>query len=215
MKININKALLERAAFVRTRMEQPRQAAQKARSKAAPKTPAEYQAERAEAAARLELGQQRLDHILNTCFTFVLGSLQANPKYRGVHSRISGFNQMVEEYLQLDPVAVTGLMEQAGLVDVHPVKGGVSLYLPGTRQVAAPKVTKPEDWGVLIKGYERAALAAGEPSTVVPLQPELGVIQADASKREVTRRAEAKATAMREVKNANKLHGNAKGGSRK
>ncbi|MCX7943489.1 MAG: hypothetical protein N2746_03155 [Deltaproteobacteria bacterium] len=52
------------------------------------------------------------------------------PKYKGIHSVYSGFNQAFKEYFNEDPVKVTKQLTEEGKITVRPAKGGVMIYLP-------------------------------------------------------------------------------------
>jgi len=52
------------------------------------------------------------------------------PKYKGIHSVFSGFNQAFKEYFGEDPIKVTKQLTDEGKITVRPAKGGVMIYLP-------------------------------------------------------------------------------------
>ncbi len=52
------------------------------------------------------------------------------PKYKGIHSVFSGFNQAVKEYFGEDPIKITKQLTEEGKITVRPAKGGVMIYLP-------------------------------------------------------------------------------------
>ena len=52
------------------------------------------------------------------------------PPYKGIHSVYSGFNRAFREYFDKDPVEVTIRLAEEGKIVTHPVRGGVTLYLP-------------------------------------------------------------------------------------
>lgn len=52
------------------------------------------------------------------------------PKYKGIHSVYSGFNQIFKEYFNEDPVKITKQLTEEGKITVRPAKGGVMIYLP-------------------------------------------------------------------------------------
>ncbi|MGB9599326.1 MAG: hypothetical protein ACP5QK_12750 [Myxococcota bacterium] len=52
------------------------------------------------------------------------------PKYKGIHSVYSGFNQAFKEYFNEDPIKITKQLTEEGKITVRPAKGGVMIYLP-------------------------------------------------------------------------------------
>jgi predicted membrane protein len=52
------------------------------------------------------------------------------PKYKGIHSVYSGFNQAFKEYFGEDPIKITKQLADEGKITVRPAKGGVMIYLP-------------------------------------------------------------------------------------
>lgn len=66
-----------------------------------------------------------------------------NPKYKGIHTVYSGFNEAFKKYFpEDDPVKVTNQLAAEGKIVLRPVKGGVMLYLP---EEAPTMKTKAED----------------------------------------------------------------------
>lgn len=66
---------------------------------------------------------------------FVLRALDKlrDPKYKGIHSVYSGFNQAFREYFKeegLDPIVAVNAAAEAGKVKVRPCKGGAKIYKP-------------------------------------------------------------------------------------
>ncbi len=53
-----------------------------------------------------------------------------SPKYKGIHSVFSGFNQAFKEYFGEDPIKVTKQLADEGKIAIRPAKGGVMIYLP-------------------------------------------------------------------------------------
>ncbi len=66
-----------------------------------------------------------------------------NPKYKGIHTVYSGFNEAFKKYFPGDdPIKVTNQLASENKINIRPVKGGVMIYLPED----APNIkTKGED----------------------------------------------------------------------
>lgn len=63
---------------------------------------------------------------------FVRRSIETlrTPKYKGIHSVYSGFNQAFKEYFGEDPIKITKQLADEGKIAIRPAKGGVMIYLP-------------------------------------------------------------------------------------
>ena len=74
---------------------------------------------------------------------FVLRAIDRlhQPKYKGIHTVYSGFNEAFREYYgkDADPVAATKRLATDGKVVIMPSRGGVILYKKGDEPVLAPK----------------------------------------------------------------------------
>ena len=55
-----------------------------------------------------------------------------NPKYKGLHTVFTGFNQAFREYFEgEDPVAALRSLAEQGKIVVRPAKGGALIYPAG------------------------------------------------------------------------------------
>ncbi|MCX7957933.1 MAG: hypothetical protein N3B13_02710, partial [Deltaproteobacteria bacterium] len=60
---------------------------------------------------------------------FVKKSIETlrSPKYKGIHSVFSGFNQAFKEYFGEDPIKITKKLAVEGKIAIRPAKGGVMI----------------------------------------------------------------------------------------
>jgi hypothetical protein len=51
--------------------------------------------------------------------------------YKGIHTRFSGFNDAFRKHFGTDPVVSTRKLAEKGVIEMHPCRGGVMIYLQG------------------------------------------------------------------------------------
>jgi hypothetical protein len=61
-------------------------------------------------------------------------------RYKGIHTRYSGFNEAWREFYNTDPVAGVNRLMKAGVISGHPAKGGFTIYLPEDAPAKVPKM---------------------------------------------------------------------------
>lgn len=73
-------------------------------------------------------GKLSMEEFTKTAITKLRGK-----KSKGIHTRFSGFNEAFREYFgkDVDVVAETKKLADAGVIDIRPCKGGVMIYLAG------------------------------------------------------------------------------------
>ena len=63
-----------------------------------------------------------------------------NPdKSKGIHTVYSGFNNAFRKYYNEDPIPITKMLADKGIIEMQPRKGGMMLYLPGEGPQALKK----------------------------------------------------------------------------
>jgi len=61
-------------------------------------------------------------------------------RFKGIHTRYSGFNEAWREYYGTDPIAGVNKLMKAGIIMGHPAKGGFTIYLPEDAPTKTPKL---------------------------------------------------------------------------